>query len=100
MAGLPEGQLLNSQASVRVVGVPCEEPKGPTYQQKMAAMRMFHCRITSSALILCWGSYHDGVATSSERVKESSNIHFGPAIIVGGDDVDRIDGVHSRQGGQ
>ena len=58
-------------------------------------MRMFRRRITSSALILSWGSYHDGVATSIKRVKESSDIHFGPAIIVRGDDVDGIDGPHS-----
>lgn len=89
-AGLPDGQLLNSQASVRVVGVFCEDPGGHNVSVKHSRNEKILLHITSSTLVLGWCSYHDGVTTSSERVKESSDVHFGPAIIVGGDDVNRV----------
>lgn len=91
-AGLPDGQLLNSQASVRVVGVFCEDPGRPKISANDGSREDIPKSITSSALILSRCSYHDGVTTSGERVKESSDIHLGPAVIVGGDDVDRIGG--------
>lgn len=94
-AGLPDGQLLNSQASVRAVGVFCEDPERKNLSAKHNKKKRIPHHITSSTLVLGWCSYHDGVTTSSERIKESSDVHFGPTIVVGGDDIDRVGGMRN-----
>lgn len=99
-AGDPTGQESNSHSSVRIVAGASDEPGDHTESEAFGWSVWHRSGFTSSRFVLCRCAKYYRVTCIGQSGVEYPDILLSPAIIIGKNDVNGLDGQREESGEQ